>query len=314
MIATPEISVIVPVYNAGEYLAPCIESVLAQTFADFELILVDDASTDDSGEVCDSFNDPRIRVIHKGENGGVSAARNTGLAYARGNYVSFVDADDRIHPHFLEVTHKVSCDIVVSGLNIVNDLSIQFTDEICLPKFYEAKEAVEKTLYQTTLSNSVCGVLYNKKILDNFSFPANRYEDLGTFYQLFLRAKKIAYLSTQLYYYTNNPKSYMNVFTAERAVVLDVTERIVEYMRKNCPELTKAAEDRALSAAFNIFNLLAENHCDEPAIAERCKATIRRYRRQSLFNRKVRFKNKIGILATYLGGFGLLKKLAIWTK
>ena len=97
-----EISVIVPVYNAEKYLPSCVDSILGQTFSDFELFLVDDGSTDSSGEVCDRYSerDLRIRVIHQ-QNAGVSKARNCGLDAARGEYIVFVDADDRVRPNYL---------------------------------------------------------------------------------------------------------------------------------------------------------------------------------------------------------------------
>ena len=99
----PKISVIVPVYKVEKYLPECIESVLAQTFTDFELILVDDGSPDNSGKICDDYatRDSRIRVFHK-ENGGVSSARNLGLDNARGEWIGFVDPDDWIEPDMYE--------------------------------------------------------------------------------------------------------------------------------------------------------------------------------------------------------------------
>ena len=97
------ISVIIPVYNTEKYLAECVESVLNQTFTDYELILVDDGSTDGSGALCDSYaeNDGRVKVIHK-ENGGASSARNAGLDIAKGNYIYFIDSDDHIEPEAFE--------------------------------------------------------------------------------------------------------------------------------------------------------------------------------------------------------------------
>ena len=91
----PEISIIVPVYNVEKYLKRCIDSILNQSFTDFELILVDDGSTDNSGEIIDEYaiKDERIKVIHK-ENGGLSSARNVGIEYSKGNYIAFVDSDD----------------------------------------------------------------------------------------------------------------------------------------------------------------------------------------------------------------------------
>ena len=98
----PHISIIVPIYKVEAYLRRCVDSLLAQTFTDFEILLIDDGSPDRSGEICDEYaaKDPRIRVFHK-ENGGVSSARNLGLDHARGEWVTFVDADDMIQPGFL---------------------------------------------------------------------------------------------------------------------------------------------------------------------------------------------------------------------
>ena len=100
---SPKVSVIVPVYKVEKYLPECIESVLAQTFPDFELLLVDDGSPDNSGKICDDYaaRDPRIRVFHK-ENGGVSSARNLGLDNARGEWIAFVDSDDTVGEKYLE--------------------------------------------------------------------------------------------------------------------------------------------------------------------------------------------------------------------
>ena len=99
----PEISVIVPIYNVEKYLGPCIDSILAQTFKDFELILVDDGSPDRCGKICDEYErvDKRIRVIHQ-ENSGLSAARNVGLDVMVGKYVTFIDSDDLVDKRFLE--------------------------------------------------------------------------------------------------------------------------------------------------------------------------------------------------------------------
>ena len=119
---TPTISVIVPVYNAEKYLRRCIDSVLAQTYTDFELLLIDDGSKDSSGTICDEYaaQDTRVRVFHK-ENGGVSSARNVGLDNARGEWVTFVDSDDWISKDYLEelAMHSdsdlVIADFVVEG-------------------------------------------------------------------------------------------------------------------------------------------------------------------------------------------------------
>ena len=106
---TPKISVIVPVYNAEKYLHRCIDSILSQTFTDFELLLIDDGSKDGSGAICDEYaaKDNRVRVFHK-ENGGVSSARNLGLDNACGEWVTFVDADDYVRPSYLATYIEIS--------------------------------------------------------------------------------------------------------------------------------------------------------------------------------------------------------------
>ena len=110
------ISVIVPVYNSEQTLHRCIDSILGQTYRNFELLLINDGSKDRSGEICDEYarKDSRVKVFHK-ENGGVSSARNVGLNNARGEWVMFCDSDDTIMPYALETTNESTCDLVVMG-------------------------------------------------------------------------------------------------------------------------------------------------------------------------------------------------------
>ena len=121
----PKISVIVPVYNTEKYLDRCIQSILAQTYTNFELLLIDDGSTDSSGVICERYAelDSRVRVFHK-ENGGASSARNVGLDNARGEFVGFVDADDYVLPEFLSnfINICIGEDLLVQG--IIPDYSI----------------------------------------------------------------------------------------------------------------------------------------------------------------------------------------------
>lgn len=310
----PEISIIVPVYNVGEtLLRPCIESALGQTFTDFELILVDDASTDNSAAICASYSDPRIRLLRLPENGGVSVARNAGVVQARGEYIAFLDADDRMTPDNLERLHHIAVenDADISAASFHNGLAGSLSGASAARiKIFSPTEATADALYQHTLDNSPCSKLFRREICLETPFPPGRYEDLHALPRMFLRANKVAWTPAKLYVYTDNPASYMHTFNAGRAVVLDVTDELVDFMEKNYPELVAAARDRALSAAFNIYLLLRANRLSEPQIEARCKSTIRRYRRASLFNPRVRLKNKFGILVTYLGGFRFLRAVA----
>ena len=123
----PDVSIIVPIYNVERYLSRCIDSILSQSFIDFELILLDDGSPDRCGFICDEYavKDDRIRVIHQ-ENAKISATRNAGLDAAEGEWIAFIDADDWIHKDYLKILLAGALDdtdIVICGfLNILNDM------------------------------------------------------------------------------------------------------------------------------------------------------------------------------------------------
>ena len=127
------ISIIIPVYNVAPYLAQCIDSILAQSFSDFEIILVDDGSKDSSGQICDNYaaKDSRIRVIHK-ENAGVSAARNTGIEAANGEWISFIDSDDWVDTDYLEKFEldKDDADLIIQGLEYYDNRNRQYFKQI----------------------------------------------------------------------------------------------------------------------------------------------------------------------------------------
>ena len=120
------ISVIIPIYNVEKYLCRCLDSIISQSYKDLEIILVDDGSPDNSPSICDSYarNDNRIKVIHK-TNGGLSAARNTGLKYAMGDFISFIDSDDYIEPKMYEILFnlitKFDSDISMCGCNVISE-------------------------------------------------------------------------------------------------------------------------------------------------------------------------------------------------
>ena len=142
------ISVIVPVYNVEKYLRRCVETIQKQTYADLEIILIDDGSTDDSGKICDDFSkgDRRIKVIHK-KNEGLSAARNTGMENATGEYITFVDSDDYIDSKMYEkmimALESSHCDICMCGSKTVDEQGNILRSEIFENKVYRGAEIIE---------------------------------------------------------------------------------------------------------------------------------------------------------------------------
>lgn len=151
---TPKISVIVPVYNVDKYLCRCIDSILAQTFADFELLLIDDGSTDASGRICDEYEakDKRIRVFHQ-ENGGVSSARNKGLCECIGEWVQFIDSDDWIETYAFQTL----IDAIDNGDMVLSDYYVNIGKKQALKK-----QDAGSDLLQAMLDKRVGGYLWNK--------------------------------------------------------------------------------------------------------------------------------------------------------
>jgi glycosyltransferase involved in cell wall biosynthesis len=220
---SPKISIIVPIYKVEPFLRRCIDSILAQTFTDFELLLIEDGSPDHCPEICDEYaaRDPRILVIHK-ENSGLSDARNAGLAIARGEYIGFVDSDDFIHPQTYELALNAATRY---NADITQWAFIEFSDETgdpaSLPLSAEptvleiveapnlAKEYYPKIRYQ--VNAAVWNKLYVRSIFDNVRFPKNLiYEDYHVVLPTLNAAKKLVLLKEQLYYYYQRSDSIMH--------------------------------------------------------------------------------------------------------
>lgn len=319
------LTVIMPVYNGEDFLKQAVESVERQSHKDWELILVDDGSTDSSGQICDELaaGSDRIIALHK-ENEGLSSSRNAGLEIARGEMVAFIDCDDLLPPDALE---KLSSAIELTGAQIACGRIHDFFGGPRMPKNkssrapreIEARKAVEDILYQRELNNSVCGKIFKRNLWQGLKFSEGLYyEDLDIFYKVFLKAEKVAAIDDIVYLYRQHDKSYVHTFNLQRSDMLKVTERLESHMAGHEPALLAAARSRRLSAAFNMLMLLEANRrligpeekAAAKAIADKSYREIKRLRREALSNRNVRKKNKLGALISYIGGRRLLRLLA----
>lgn len=212
-----KISIIVPVYQVEKYIRQCIDSILAQTFTDFELILVDDGSKDNSGKICDEYaeKDKRIRVIHK-ENDGLSDARNKGLDNASGNYFMFVDSDDYIAPNMAECLYKkiseAKADIAACNYRYVfedgkKDFSTENKAEVINANeiFYNRKN--ERNYGFWTIA---CNKLYKREKFKSLRFRFGKYHEdefwANDIYQMDIKAVTV---SESLYYYRQRGNSIM---------------------------------------------------------------------------------------------------------
>ena len=206
---TPKISIIVPVYKVEKYLHRCLDSIVKQTFTDWECILVDDGSPDNSGNICDEYaeKDKRFRVLHN-ENAGVSTARNNGLDEAKGEYVTFVDSDDWIKKEMLEELYNAAIDrkaeMVVSGLIL--------TDGNNFEREFKARNGwlnIPKDFYPCIQGS--CSKLFLKTVLSQYKikFPVGITiaEDLYFVFQVCINSKRIFGTDKLFYYYRINSNS-----------------------------------------------------------------------------------------------------------
>ena len=241
----PQISIIVPVYKVEQYLHKCLDSILAQTFTDWECILIDDGSPDNSGVICDEYaqQDRRFRVIHQ-ENKGSAGARNTGLGKAQGKYLICVDSDDWVEPDYLECLYneaeRTGADIVLC--NLLHQ--------------YKQKTVVVKNVVSEKKSENLCNLLEGKiygylfckfirlSLLKEhgikFNEGLNMWEDMLFSAKIFVVAKKFSYVNKALYHYRNTPGSLENT----------ISEASIQQILGNVHQIKNILDAHGLSSAL----------------------------------------------------------------
>lgn len=301
------ISIIVPVYNAEEWLSDALESLQSQTYPDFEAILVDDGSTDGSAHICREMclRDARFRFITQ-KNSGVSAARNAGIDQAQGEWIAFMDADDVMPADALEILmlHAGKSGAGIVAGKYVREIPRLSPKGVGHAMTVSSETAILIGLYQIKILNSPCGMLYKADIFKGESplrFRHCRYEDLDLFYKAFEKTDKVCILDRTVYFYRNTPGSFINTWSESRLDVLDVTDRMVEHMAKRSAALLRAAEDRRFAAHFNMLVEMTRHGINNPTQRKRCLNTIKELRLKELVDGKVRLKNKLGALLSYFG-------------
>ena len=212
----PLLSIIVPVYDVERYLPKCIDSILAQTFTDFELILVEDGSPDGCPALCDAAaaRDARIRVLHQ-KNGGLSAARNAGLDAARGKWIGFVDSDDYIAPEMYEALYK-AVQSTGADLALCDYAEVDETGAPCLPPYtglaqriFTGRELLKKAT--NTMAQPAWNKLYRRVIFAQLRYPEGKLnEDIFVLPEICLNTKKAVVVPKELYYYVQRGSSIMN--------------------------------------------------------------------------------------------------------
>lgn len=241
-----KVSIIIPIYNVAAWLPETLDSVLNQTFRDFELILVDDGATDGSGEICDAYaqKDSRIRVIHQ-ENAGVSAARNTGVAAAKGEYIGFTDSDDIIEADMFQVmvslAEKHDADVVQcqhDRADVLNQAP-RSTDHRVMNGADFVRRMFTKKGGAYTNQVSLCTKICKSILFENIVFPVGRvYEDEQETYKLCLKAVRLVETDDILYHYIKRENSIITGISSKK--ILDKQAALVDrldYLPRHLPEL-----------------------------------------------------------------------------
>ena len=307
------VSIVIPVYNTAQYLVKCVQSVLEQTYPHFELILVDDGSTDDSPQLCDELaqQDERVRVLHQA-NGGQAAARNAGVQFSCGESVMFVDSDDLIAADLLETLvslrgQEPDATSIVCVMD-VRECETFKDDTAPAEQFHMSpEEACETLLYQTLFDTGPIAKLIPRNIVLQHPFPVGRiYEDLARVYLWLLASRQVTVSTRKMYYYIHRTGSTVRQGFSERYYDEQIAiDSVYDHIEKEKPALLAAAISRRFSCYCHLLLLLPR----EKTYFEKrtqLKQVLRKDCSNVVRNPKCRRKNRLAALVYLLAGeFGL---------
>jgi glycosyltransferase involved in cell wall biosynthesis len=296
----PLISVIVPVYNVEKYLKRCIDSIIKQTYKNLEIILVDDGSTDSSGDICDQYgiSDLRIKIIHK-QNGGLSSARNAGIDKSTGELIAFIDSDDYIHPEMLEfLQNEISqkdVDIAICGRYIVyeNGKSI-IKEKKCDGIIMESEDAIRKMCSYDYFDMSSCDRLFIKALFQSVRYPEKKLcEDWHVMHILFDLAKRISYNSIPLYYYYQRENSISRNVGINVAAI-EASESVLTFVKERYPGIIDEAATSFAFASISIYNnYIKYGRACDPGLMKRLKSNVNANLKYILRNKSISGMKKI---------------------
>lgn len=316
----PLISVIVPAYNVEKFIVKCIDSILRQSFKDFEVLLIDDGAKDSTPEICDACakKDSRIKVYHK-ENGGLSDARNYGIDRMQGKYVTFIDSDDYVDSGYFEylyglITQEEDIQIAICGKKSVREDENASPDPETFHEIITGERAVQKMLCGHGSGHSAWGKLYSADLWKTVRYPKGKiYEDYATTYRVMALVDKAAWGNAAMYFYVQHIESIMHQKCSRRSLSLvDIADEETEFIVKKWPALKQEALARKVTSELkclqNILNAKNEEFDD---YKQKIVEDVRRHKGELLASKKVALKTKIKIIALLLGErtFGFIYNL-----
>lgn len=283
-----EISVIIPVYNCSKYLECCLNSIEKQTFGDFEAIIIDDGSTDDSGKIAQAFAEKSAKfTVTRTKNAGVASARNTGLSLAKGKYVVFVDSDDFLPAQSLQVLYSAiqtsGAEIAVARNGYYKDGKsepITVTDEYSI---WDNSAAINACLEDNPLTFVAWGKLYDRQFLGDIKFEVGRKinEDAFFVFECFEKCSKVAVTQATCYLYRLNESSSSNEkFNDKYFDILYFLDKKIEIISARHPELSDKACNMRVKANMALLDKLCGAKDKKYKQAEKtCRQTIKEYKK-----------------------------------
>lgn len=294
------VSVVVPVYNVKKYLNKCVNSIIAQTYDNYEVLLIDDGSTDGSSEMCDKFaaQYEKISVYHK-ENGGLSAARNYANKYLKGEYIVYIDSDDYVEPDYIsimvECREKYNADLVIASHidedEFGNVLSKKtFNNKITV---YDARLALEEMCYEKTICTSAWGKLIKREYVFENEFPNGMlYEDLATIYKIIGSCNTVVYVDRPVYHYIQrNGSIRYSKYSPKVLHVMQASENLLNYVEKYYPDIRSAAIQRYFFSANEVY-VRAFNEKTFLIITRKVRENLKKYWSDIQKNPKISIKQK----------------------
>ena len=314
-----QISIVVPVYNVENYLSYCVESLRQQTYKNIEIILVDDGSTDSSGEICDQYarEDDRIKVLHI-ENGGLSNARNTGVKESSTDWIVFIDSDDyydhRAIEYLVKLRDKYRVDLVATPVievrnyensDFLGDFREKYSGKL------DRRKALEQMFYGNYVGTHSGGKLYKKEILLRFPYPNGMlYEDLSLAYEHIASCENIAVSALNLYKYYRRPGSIVNSKYSDRLLdfykAMEWNRAYVERDYPNDKEMRRALNVRYVFNGLHIVHAMLIS--DMYAEVNKIRKEYIQYFKDVIPNSNVTRKNKLKYIL-FLVSAKLYKKI-----
>lgn len=281
----PKVSIVVPMYNVGEYAAPCLRSLMTQTYKNIELIVVDDGATDDTAAICARTigGDRRAKLLHK-ENGGLSSARNFGLANATGDYLTFVDGDDildiRAIEHLVSLAQKTDVPLVTCAYRKIDSADSFSGQEFGQSRIVSGDELLDMLLRLDGESGSACAKLYAKELFPLLSFPDGQlFEDFGVEAVVFSRIKSACISGAALYGYLTREGSITAIkkYNDKHLIGMESSLSVVRALVSNKPELNEAFMCFEAFCSLRVASRLDLTKCDDK---ERARAYISETRKR----------------------------------